>query len=262
MIFYFSGTGNSKYAAEFLADQLNERCYNICKQGIDPAVYEGGKSIGFVFPVYAWGVPPIVEKFINDLPDSFIEEAKRNDIPVWMIATCGDDTGNTDKMLQRILNRRGLSLKGAWSVIMPNIYVLLPGFDVDSDEVRLAKIKELDNTLTQLAGKIDSEEWEIQIHRGSMPGLKTSVVYPLFRKWGISAKKWHATDKCIGCGICAKECPVNNITIEKNRPVWGHNCLSCVNCYHICPQHAIEYGKATTGKGQYRRDQRPIFSRK
>ena len=60
MIFYFSGTGNSKYAAEFLADQLNERCYNICKQGIDPAVYEGGKSIGFVFPVYAWGVPPIV----------------------------------------------------------------------------------------------------------------------------------------------------------------------------------------------------------
>ena len=33
--------------------------------------------------------------------------------------------------------------------------------------------------------------------------------------------------------------------------VWGMDCTSCLACYHVCPQHAVQYGKRTKDKGQY-----------
>ena len=36
------------------------------------------------------------------------------------------------------------------------------------------------------------------------------------------------------------------------RPTWGPNCALCMRCYHLCPNHAINYGRETENKGQYR----------
>ena len=55
-------------------------------------------------------------------------------------------------------------------------------------------------------------------------------------------KPFHATEACIGCKKCEKVCPVGNITVT-DRPVWGGNCTQCLACYHVCPVHAVEYGK-------------------
>lgn len=44
---------------------------------------------------------------------------------------------------------------------------------------------------------------------------------------------------------------MNNIKVT-DRPVWGDNCTQCLACYHICPVHAVEYGKVTAKKGQYK----------
>lgn len=262
MIFYFSGTGNSKYCAQMLAEQLGDDAINICSADIESLNIYDTKTFGFVFPVYAWGVPPIVLDFIKRLPEKFVNALRENEVKIWMVATCGDDTGETDKMLASALNKRGLKLSGIWSVIAPNIYVLLPGFDVDKDDVRISKINALDQRLRYIASKIEKGEWETDINRGGMAWLKTALVYPLFKKWGMFYKKWYVTDACTGCGLCAKACPVNNITMKDCKPVWGRHCLSCVSCYHECPHHAIEYGSATKGKGQYLRKMRPIFSRK
>ena len=69
---------------------------------------------------------------------------------------------------------------------------------------------------------------------------------------------YHATDLCISCGRCAAVCPLHNITIDKPspdapapRPAWHGQCNHCEACYHHCPTNAIQYGKATKGKGQY-----------
>ena len=56
---------------------------------------------------------------------------------------------------------------------------------------------------------------------------------------------------CIGCGKCEKLCPLNNITLQNARPVWGSNCTQCMACICYCPTRAIEYGKKSAGKPRY-----------
>ncbi|MBR4135116.1 MAG: hypothetical protein IKU03_01705 [Bacteroidales bacterium] len=44
---------------------------------------------------------------------------------------------------------------------------------------------------------------------------------------------------------------IQNITLEDGRPKWHGNCTNCDACFHHCPKKAIQYGKASKGKGQY-----------
>ena len=132
MIFYFSGTGNSRYVAEHIAVHTGDRALDIC--GLNPGgsiTAETADSIGFVFPVYSWGVPPVMCDFVQCLSKDIVTFIHDNDIPVWMVATCGDETGDAHRMFRKLLKSVNIELRGCWSVIMPNTYVLLPGFDVD-----------------------------------------------------------------------------------------------------------------------------------
>ncbi|MDE5756171.1 MAG: 4Fe-4S binding protein [Clostridia bacterium] len=71
-------------------------------------------------------------------------------------------------------------------------------------------------------------------------------VHPIFRetytigKGTIKKKGYIITDKCIGCGKCAKVCPQS--CIENGAPYRiNHNhCLHCGNCYENCPVKAIK----------------------
>lgn len=264
MILYFSGTGNSEYVAKYLAGELTDNyimpvtdpeCMAILKETIS----SGASYIGFVFPIYSWGVPQIISDFISDIAPDIIDDINKRNIAVWMVATCGDETGNAHVMFRKACDKSGLKVRGMWSVVMPNTYVLLPGFDVDSDHIRETKLKVAPDRIRHIASRIQKGIWECDITKGSMPCLKTMLVFPFFKKWGINSKKWKATQDCIGCGRCMGACPVKNITIIDSKPVWGNNCVSCLACYHVCNTHAVQYGTVTRNKGQYSLQQRPVI---
>lgn len=250
MIFYFSGNGNTRHAAESLAAIINESCVAITDVNVENVSFQG-KSLGIIFPVYSWGVPPVITDFIAGLNEKFISDVNSLNAPVWSVCTCGDETGMAHKMMHKILRKQSLDMKGIWSIIMPNTYVILPGFDVDSKELENDKLKKAQVRINEIGERIKACEWETDVTVGSVPHLKTFLVYPLFKRYGINPRKWHYTDSCVKCGICADKCPVGNIALVNGSPVWGNNCVSCLACYNYCPVNAVQYGNATKSKRQY-----------
>lgn len=251
MIYYFSGTGNSCYVARRLAERLGESLAFIPETDPDLSSFSG-KSLGFVFPVYAWGVPPVVDSFISRLFET--ADATKQDIKglsIWIVCTCGDEVALTPEMVSKTLACCKKKLDGAWSVQMPNNYVLLPGFDVDSKEVERGKLEAAPARIDTIADKIAKNEMEFDVVRGSKAFIKSRLIHPLFRRWGIAPSKWRWTPECVGCEKCAAVCPMQNIIMLNGHPHWGDNCVSCLACYHICPTHGVAYGNATRIKGQY-----------
>lgn len=247
MLFYFSGTGNSAWVARSVANGIGEeRLYSIPVDTFSFKLVEG-EPLGFVFPCYAWGVPCFVETFIKKLQ---IENVSY----VYFVITCGDDTGRTSQMFVDLIATKGWTCSLGYAVQMPESYVNLPGFDVDSDEKALHKINVANERIEQIVSDIKNSRTG---HYDTLPGkfqwVKSNVVRPLFNKFLITPKPFRVNSYCNACGKCASVCPFDNISISEQTkcPVWKDNCVMCMRCYHSCPRHAVHWGCFTKNKGQY-----------
>lgn len=251
MIFCFSGTGNSRYVAGSIAALTGDRVEDMAEWIAGAArkafAIAAGEKIVWVFPVYSWGIPPVVIEFIRN-----VEVISDAGCRHYMVCTCGDDTGLTHRQWRREIVGRGWVPQAAFSVQMPNTYTLMKGFDVDSKEVESAKLDAVPKRVGEIVGKMSAGFAGDDVVSGSWAWVKSRIIYPWFVRYCMSPRPFHHDDACVGCGKCVRECPMRNIVPDgDSRPQWGNRCAMCLRCYHTCPHHAVAYGKATAGKGQY-----------
>lgn len=247
MILVFSGTGNSLFAAQHLAELLGDSAPTVFPDR--PTDVADVERVVWAFPVYSWGVPPVVVDWMRHVMQGCpaLSGAEH-----YAVMTCGDDTGLTARQWQRLIGECGGQARAAFSVQMPNTYVLMKGFDVDAPEVAEAKIAAAPARLADIAGRIRAHATTDDCVRGSFAWVKSAIIYPWFVRHAMSPRPFHASDACVGCGLCARSCPMANITMtEQHRPAWADRCAMCLRCYHICPHRAVQYGRATAGKSRY-----------
>ena len=129
MIFYLSGTGNTKWAATTIAQATGEELINILdiRDEGTPWRLKENERIGFCFPVHGWRPPVVMREFIKKLD---ISEPSGH--YVFALCTAGDNIGEAIDILRDDLSSIGIHLDSAFSLIMPESYVGLPFMDVDT----------------------------------------------------------------------------------------------------------------------------------
>ena len=284
MIFYFSGTGNTKWAASKLAAATREDLISIAPYMraddsshnlAEPFILKENERLGFVFPVHGWRVPKLVREFISKMKilrepsdatggnKAKADDCQKNRPFAYCVCTAGDSIGLTIENLNEVISQNpslqalGITeVLSSYSLIMPESYIGLPFMDVDPKEREIRKKENAAQELAVVCEEIfDRKEGISRLVKGPIPWFFTKVVGGFFENVLITDKRFHVEkDRCVKCGICANVCPVGDIKGGHGEyPVWLHHkdCLTCFTCYHHCPHHAIEFGNQTQKKGQY-----------
>ena len=248
MIFYFSATGNSKYAAEriaaatddhliFLRDAVRSRSYR----------YDVSREqrIGFVVPTYFYGLPSILTFFLEKL-----QLVGYRDQYVYLLLTCGGSTGNAGGQMVKLLKRKGITLSAQFGVRMVDNYVPLGQLadkETADQKLDLAELH-IDDACRAIRAKGIGD---YNRFRGVAAEVFTAVAYP-FYVHGRSTRPFVVTDACISCGLCQEICPCGAITLSDGKPAWTKSkCVQCLGCLHRCPTRAIHWKKADENRGRY-----------
>ena len=230
MILCYSGTGNSRYIAQRIADELQDNIIDL-NEKIKTNNYssiETGDDVILVVPTYAWRIPKIVSNWLYKT--KFIG-AKR----IWFVMNCGSEIGNATKYNLMLANDKHLDYMGTKEI-------------VEKAEIN---IKETIKYIREGKSFLKPRH---NLYDRFMSGL----VNPLFYHFFVKAAAFKVKDTCTGCNQCVKKCPMNNIQLIDGKPAWGKNCTHCMACICYCPQEAIEYGKKSVGKTRYRFEQLKI----
>ena len=235
-IYWFSGTGNSLYAAKRLSAEMGGYpLVQITDAAPSDAVGGTGMKIGFVFPSYYGNLPRAVKTFVERLeikPDTYI----------FAVVTMGAVGQGSVGALDKALKAKGLKLNYGRGVLMPANYVI--SYNPADGDKKAKMLDKADERLRVFAREISAR-------------LQSVKTFPftaknLFKNIEKLDDSFAVNGGCTGCGLCERICPVRNIRLDNGKPEWQRHCEHCVACISWCPAKAINYGGKTQNRRLYR----------
>lgn len=244
MVFYFSATGNSQYAADRISAALSDRTISIgaaLRDGHFVYDISGDDFLVFVVPTFAWTLPGAVGKFIESM-----ELKGFGNQSVYGVFTCGESSGGECAALAAMLKAKSIGFSGSFDIVMPDNFIIwsqLPPAHILEEIITTAdsRLEEIiDAIRNRRPGKIDDSR-PVNLY---MPLNEIST--------SKGTSKLYYTEACTSCGLCRNICPMSCISGDnEGHPVWEGLCTMCLACLHNCPAGAIEHGSDTKGKERY-----------
>jgi Fe-S-cluster-containing hydrogenase component 2 len=245
-LYYFSGTGNSLYIARELSKKINDCSIKpIAKYINDQKIASDSAKIGFVFPLYYYGLPLIVDEFIKKM------DMKKSDYIFYVMTSGGGSSPDfATSRISKALAGKNKKLNAGFRIMMPGNYIKLYGLD-SAELIRMKSIRSM-SQMNNIAKTVNSNQPDVKKNSHQ---VFAKIINAWWKSWVLkSDNDFKVTSACNSCAICEKVCPVNNIKMQNGKPAWQHNCQECLACLHFCPQVAIE-SKKSAGKGRYHHSQ-------
>lgn len=245
ILFYFSGTGNTKLVANKIAKNLNIEIKSMEEDLIFSNLINKKETIIIMYPVYYSTPPILVREFIKKYDDCF-----------------------ENKQVMSIVSQMGFSGDGAYvlSEYLPPSSKLIYSrhINMPSNISNLPVIPYLEKIFVNLRINHALKKAKKISNEIKNNNLRTQGGTKLGNKFGLSQRKgglekenknkssvW-VDDSCIGCGICEESCPVNNFYVENNKAESKGQCILCTRCENLCPKKSIRVFINKEVKHQYK----------
>lgn len=244
VILYFSGTGNTHWAAREMARTLNEKVWEaraVSIEGIEDAELDGliGEAdvLGLGYPIYGSDTPEPIKELITKLPNG-------DSMPAMVFCTQWQFSGDGAMVAGRELRKKGYDIRWTLHLKMPNnvcVTAMPIPFSADFDR-HIHKLNRARKRIGRLVDRMVHDRplrWAFCRPMGAVQRVPYRLLYDWFR----DAPSLEDS-RCNGCGRCARNCPAGNIKMVDGLARFADKCVLCLRCYDFCPTMAIRvYGK-------------------
>lgn len=239
LILYFSGTGNTKDIACRFEKALLKRNISVeihsIEDGADLANTQYDSLIIGFPKYYEYPVLHILNYIRKELPQ------QKRKIPTLAFCTQAGPLPTNFNGLSRLLDQKNHKLTVSKSFPYANNMMIFSSFKF-TDPQKVAENKQniqeqIEPLLgTWLSGQVSLEQvpaWQRPLFHLIASGCTKGM--PVF------AMRFSASQDCTHCGLCVKQCPMNNIRMTDDGPIFQKHCLFCMRCINACPTNAILY---------------------
>ena len=248
IICYYSGSGNTKLACEYIKGKTNNadfELYNIVKNEIpDFTKYD---IVGFAAFADFGAVSKIMYSFVDKMPD-------QNEKNAFIFNTYGAFSLKTLTTFDELVTGAGFKVQTGYSLHTPESYPPMRKRGMAFDKSPKPKdMLEFDSFISDLDSILNDIKSGKEIKKRKLKLKFTAMLMPGFDR--AQAKKDFGIQNvnkelCTECGVCFNGCPYEAITMNP-KPVFNHDiCAGCWYCYNHCKQKAI-YTPKFSGKYQY-----------
>jgi len=230
-IYFFTGTGNSLKMAKDIANAVGNYELVPIKSGMNTDIPTDCERIGFVFPIYYFGLPAMVLDFIKNA--NFVP---KSDTYFFAVATYGALPGIGVPMLRDALKEKGIELHFGGGAKMFANCVYKYNMSKRVEKITTKSNNRISRVIPHIVAKTvkpirSTKQFTFDMYQKNM--MKINEL----------ALEFSVSDTCDFCGLCRSICPAKNVYILEEKTAFGAKCEGCLACIQRCPKHAINHTK-------------------
>lgn len=223
-VFYYSGSGNSYWAAREIAAYFHAELRSIAEENRRGGAVISDRAVGIVCPTYLDDLPIAVKRCLSRA--LLLSEISYT----FLIMTSGSGKSRRGfRTAAALLRAKGAALSYAANLQMPGNYL---ASTPEQDAERLGAAPEILKKICRDVERARTDYEDDQLKHVKKRFDRLPLPYHVMSQMTV-------TEDCNGCGLCARICPAGNISIEEGEAVHHKACECCFACIHWCPRNAV-----------------------